>query len=214
MADPKDPKISDKGPQPPANTAQMTPAVRAGKRVYHLGLIEEAPFDVINVPTVVLQPGNVRGKCPQVCKKSARVEMGPGNILVHHESAIYGSFEELFDVEVEGFLKYIDTHVFRKTSEYTVDMPNEIGNPRAGTRPVKKWRADIEPLDPVLSGSIRALHDEASVTHETLASYVWIVEAKLDRRGKPMPGSGPQETVAAMRKAGTFKLDKVEVAKK
>lgn len=184
---------------------------RGQKRMYHVGLVADAPYSAITVPTVVLR-GTVRGKCVSVPKKTANVHMGPNQILVHNEGARDGNFEALYDVEVEGFLKYCDEHVFRRTSEYEVPEVGEKG--KATGKMIKHWRAEIEPLDPAKAGGARSLHDEVEVQREILSKYIWIVPAELDRQGKPMT-RGAQESIDAQRKAGTFFWDiqKAEAAK-
>lgn len=190
----------------PAVTVPLPPAVETAKRpkptMYAVGLISEAPFEYITVPTVVL-PGNIRGKCVEVPKKTARVRMGAKGVLNHDEGARDGRFELLYPVEVRGFLKYLDTHAFRKTGDYQVPVRTD-----EGVKMEQHWRAEIEPTDPALSGSVRALHDEAQIQDKTLAHYAWIVEAKLDKMGKPMD-MGVQKTVAELRaeNGGRFELD-------
>lgn len=176
---------------------------RGGKKMYHVGLTSDCPYAAINVPTVVMR-GTVRGKCVSVPKKTANVHMGPNGILVHNEGQRDGNYEQLYDIEVDGFLKYVDTHVFRKTSDYEVP---EVGpNGKATGKTVKHWRADIVPLDPALAGGDRALHDEMEVQKELMNKYVWIAPASVDRNGKPLT-QGAQDSIAAQRAAGTFFWD-------
>lgn len=182
---------------------------RGNKRMYHVGLTDDAPFDNITVPTVILR-GTIRGKCVSVPKKTANVHMGPNNVLVHTEGQRAGAFETLYDIEVEGFIRYCDTHVFRKTSEYKVPEVGPDG--KATGKKLDRWRAEIEPLDPGNAGGARALHDEQEVQRETISKYVWIVPANVNRSGKP-ESMGASPSIAEMRKGGEFKLDDVRKPK-
>ena len=175
---------------------------RGEKRMYHVGLLESAPFDAITVPTVILK-GTLRGKCVSVPKKTANVHMGPNGILTHLEGGVAGAFEELYDIEVQGFLDYIRTHVFRKTSEYEVAVVGKDGKAVPGQKK-KMWRAEIETLDPAGAGGSRSLHDEKEVTRETMEKYVWISLASVGRTGKPNPGE--MVSVADQKANGTFAL--------
>lgn len=172
-------------------------------KIYHVGLIEGAPYDVITVATVILG-GNIRGVAPSVPKRTANTMMdGKGN-LVHQEGQRHGAFVKLYPVELEGFVKYCDSHVFRKTASY--EVPRAEDDPRIaqdGLKVDKHWRADIENVDP-LPSAIRTLGEETSIKEERLTKYVWIVPATLDRQGKPIH-MGPQPTIDEMRATGTWK---------
>lgn len=181
---------------------------RGNKRMYHVGLSEDAPFDAITVPTVILR-GTVRGKCVSVPKRTASVSMGPNGVLTHGEAQKSGAFETLYDIEVEGFIKYLDTHVFQKTSDY--EVPETKDGKATGVK-LKKWRAEIVPLDPGLAGGDRALHDEQEVQREVMSKYVWIVPANLNRSGKP-ENMGASDSIAEQRKRGEFKLDDIRKPK-
>lgn len=190
--------------------AKRTPVEQRGnKRIYHVGLVEGAPFDVITVPTVVLK-GTVRGKAVSVPKKTANVHMGPNGILVHSEGQRAGAFEALYDVEVEGFIKYCDTHVFRKTSEYEVPVLGKDGKASGEKR--KLWRAEIEGLNPGDGGGDRSLHDEQEVQKEVISNYVWIAPANLNRTGVPLQ-AGAQESMNETRKRKEFALDGIRKPK-
>lgn len=191
------------------DSKRQTMENRGNKRMYHVGLVDSAPFDVITIPTVILK-GTVRGKCVSVPKKTANVHMGPNGILVHGEGQRAGSFEALYDIEVEGFLKYCDSHVFRKTSEYEVPVVGKDG--KASNEKKKMWRAEIEPLNPGEAGGARSLHDEQEVQKESISNYVWIVPANTNRTGQPIPGPG-QDSIADLRKRKEFKLDDVRKPK-
>lgn len=177
-----------------SNLHQLTggPAV-----LYFVGLTAEAPFEYITVPTVILT-GNVRGTCPSVPKRTARMSQDGKGQLIHGEGQRVGAFVKMYPVEYEGFLKYLRTHVFRKTAEYKVPKAPEEGGGEATF-----WRADIETVDP-LPNAIRTLGDERSISEETLEKYVWVVPAQVGRDGKPFD-MGPQQTVAEMRAAGLIK---------
>lgn len=165
------PIVKDTGPL----TAENLKARRGELRWYHVGLVEEAPAEVIDVPTIAVivggGPAAVRGKCVSVPKRTGRLTSdGKGNFN-HIEGARIGRFEKLFDVEVEAFIKYVREHVFRRTSTYEVPVENKPGETET------KWRADIEPLE-VQFGSVRSLHDDDEIKAETLDKYVWIVPCK------------------------------------
>lgn len=180
-----------------------TLAQRGAKRMYHVGLVDGAPFEAITVPTVVLR-GTIRGKAVSVPKKTARVHMGPKGILVHDEAANVGAFEELYDIEVEGFLKYIDTHVFRKTSDYEIPEVNAKG--KATGKMLPMWKAEIDNVDPSKAVGSRSIHDEQELTGEVMSKYVWIVPAELDTHKKPL-ARGSSDTVAVARANKTFFWD-------
>lgn len=180
-----------------------TTAQRGQRRMYSVGLIKAAPFEYITVPTVVLR-GTVRGKCVEVPKHTASVRMAANNVLVHQEAMVEGRFEQLYDIEVEGFLKYATTHVFRKTSTY--EVPEVGADGKATGKKVKHWRAEIEPKDPTLQAGGRSLHDEDEVQAEPLANYIWIMPVDVDRNGKPRQ-IGTQPTITEARTAGTFFWD-------
>lgn len=186
------------------DAARPTLAQRGNKRLYHVGLVADSPFDVITVPTVVLR-GTVRGKCVQVPKRTAHMQQNTNGTLVHNEGVLDGAFEELYDIEIEGFLKYCDTHVFRKTSDY--EIPETV-NGKATGKKIQRWRAEIEPKDPAAAGGIRSIHDETEVQGETLSNYVWITPARVgtNGRGLPTPAASP---ITAQRKDGTFFLKPV-----
>lgn len=197
-------------PETPAATTPIAPldskslALTGGpSKMYHVGLTEDAPFDYITVPTVIL-PGNIRGICPSVPKRTANTMVdGKGN-LVHQEGQRIGAFVKLHPVEVEGFIKYCETHVFRKIGSYSV--PRTQDDPRRqedGKSEDTHWRADIESIDPGPS-AIRTLGEETAIQDERLTKYVWIVPATLDKLGKPI-SMGPQSTIDVMRAEGTLK---------
>lgn len=173
------------------------------KRLYHVGLVAEAPFEYIDVPTVILR-GTVRGKCVNVPKKTGEVSQGPNNVLIHRDGMVAGRFEELYDIEVKGFIQYCDTHIFRKTSEYEVPITE---NGRATGAKKKMWRAEIEAKDPGQQMGGRSLHESDTVQAESISKYVWIVPAQLDSKQKPVR-QGAQSTIAEARAAGGFFADK------
>ncbi len=170
-------------PGPEVPVAQPTTPVSAAlkinpgvKRLYYVGLLESAPFEAVDVPTVIIPTGKkmgnregiIRGKCVSVPKRTGRlVEDGKGNYN-HIEGARIGRFEELYDIEYKEFINYCKTHVFRKTAEYQVPIPNEP------TKFETHWRAEIEPLDPT-GGLPRSLHDTVQIQAETIDKYVWIL---------------------------------------
>lgn len=195
MADP----VTAKPPAPLApNVVEKFPE-KGVNRMYHVGLTEDAPFDYITVPTIAIKQGDgyTRGKCVEVPKRTAEVRMGPNNILQHNEGVVEGRYEELLDIEVEYFLKYIDTHLFRRTSTYTVKDPKTQAD-------IQRWRADIEPITPEVGG-MRSLHDADEVKGEGLANYVYIQVSELDRNGKVVR-RGACPTIAQLRKEGKFNL--------
>ena len=178
-------------------------------RMYSIGLTPAAPFEYITVPTVVMR-GTVRGKCVEVPKHTGMVRSGAKGVLVHQEAMVEGRFEQLYDIEVEGFIKYVTTHVFRKTSTYEVPETGPDG--KANGKKKSYWRAEIEPRDPGLQGGDRSLHDEEAVASESIASYVWITPVAVDKQGKPhQVGASP--TIAEQQKAGTFFFDLEQAAK-
>lgn len=174
------------------------------KRMYFVGLVQDAPYDYINVPTVVLR-GTIRGKCVEVPKRTGRLHDDGKGILVHTERAVDGRFEALYDIEVEGFLKYCDTHVFQRTQTYKVP---EIGTDGKATgKSIERWRAEIQPSDPALQEGGRGLHEEERTRGNVISDYVWIVPAIIDRNGKPQQ-MGAQPTITQMRADKSFTLDK------
>jgi hypothetical protein len=135
------------------------------------------------------------------------VTMGPNGILMHAEGQRSGAFETLYDVEVEGFIKYCDTHVFKKTSEYEIP---EVGKDGKGTgKKILRWRAEIESVDPGDAGGARALHDEQEVVREVISNYVWIVPAQTNRSGGIALAHPPSDTIAEFRKRKEFTLDTI-----
>lgn len=191
----QDDKDKDKGkdPQPPVNpnpepqakdenpsplTAENLKDRRGPLKWYHVGLVEEAPLEVIDVPTVAVivgkGPAAIRGKCVSVPKRTGRLTNdGKGN-FVHIEGARVGRFEKLYQVEYEHFIKYVQSHVFRRTSTYEVPIEGKPGETET------KWRADIELMDTQF-GSVRGLHDDDDIKQETIDKYVWIVECKNNK---------------------------------
>ncbi len=191
---------------PPAEKIDVkSPSLTGGPAVmYHVGLTEDAPYDAITVPTVVLQ-GNIRGTCPSVSKRTATTMMdGKGN-LVHQEGARIGNFVKLHPVEFAGFVKYCETHVFRKTGTYEVPrLPDDPRRQVDGKTVDTYWRAEIENVDP-LPSAIRTLGEETSIQDERLTKYVWISPAIVSRDGKPV-SNGAMPTIDEMRAAGTWKV--------
>lgn len=195
-------------PEAPAPAAPITdlglptmPATKGACRMYYVGLIEDAPFDSIDVPTVVFQtppkkgdprPGVIRGKCVNVPKRIGSLHSdGKGNFNHIADSRI-GRFEKLFDIEAKAFVEYCKTHVFRKTADYEYPIDDK-GNTK------KFWRADIEPIDPGMA-TMRSLHDEDAVRTELISKYVWIVpvEDKATNNGPELTIFEQEQAVKAV----------------
>lgn len=166
-------------PAAPVDTksALVTPFKKGNKRMYYVGLIEEAPFDSIDVPTVAFpHPSGksfIRGKCVNVPKFTGKLTSdGKGN-FIHIGNARIGRVEELYDIEYEAFINYCNTHVFRMTGKYSYPVAPENPNQPGPVEYKEAWRAEIDQLDPTLS-SMRTLHDEDSIRDELISKYVWI----------------------------------------
>lgn len=177
----------------PGKGAEVKSLTGGPQKLYFVGLVEEAPFDAINVPTCVIpdsQGGNIRGTAPSVPKRSARLAPDGKGGLVHIEGGKVGDHVKLYPVEYEAFVKYCDTHVFRKTSTYRVRQPDNSE--------VEMWRAEIEAVEAGPS-AIRILGEEQSIQSELLSKYVWIVPAQANIDGTPVE-MGRQLTIAEARK--------------
>lgn len=183
---------------------------RGEKRLYHVGLIEDAPRQVIDIPGVIFR-GTLRGNPTSVPKRTAQVHMGPNNVLVHNEGVHHGAAAEMYDIEVEHFLKFCDEHVFRKTGEYEIAVVDpKTGKYEGGKK--KLWKADIEPLDPTKAEGARFLHDETEVIAHPLSNFVWIVPTRMGGNKRPVL-SGEMDPIAVARQKGEFFWDLEKAAK-
>lgn len=172
---------------PAAAPVAANPA-KAVETLYHVGLRDDAPMEIVDIPTL---PHYKAVSVPKYTRQLEKDERSPGVFVLGGK--LRGRNEALLPIELEHFMKYVRSHSFFIDRTQTIADVDVHGN--ATNRQVKS--GFVVPSDGGKPGDVVRSPRDVVNKMEPLAKYIWIIPA-TDRSHY----AGDPPTIAEMDEKG------------